>query len=432
MKQKNKWITITTVGFALFAMFFGAGNLIIPPFIGLYTGEDWWLGLLGFFITAIFAPFLGVMMVAVTGNTFTDLGKKLPPILINSLALLIILCIGPIIAIPRTGATTYEVGFKPFFPEMNSLVFSVVFFALVFVLSISKTKIVDVIGKVLTPFLLLALVLLILMGVMSPVKESLIEGESLMESFKLGFTEGYQTLDVLASVIFAGLIISGVINSGYTTEHEKTNITIWAGVVSTVALLFVYGGLIYLGAMTDYQTEGEVARSELLLYISKSVLGHNGTFVISVAISLACLTTAIALTSATGAFFENISKGRISYRIAVAVCSIVSLILSVNSVEEIINYAADILIFIYPVTFTLLLLILVFGRKVDYKLPYVLGMLMTALLSLISVFENMKWDFERLYHLKKSIPLSSYNLEWLLPSVIAFWVGYIISKISQK
>lgn len=199
-----------------------------------------------------------------------------------------------------------------------------------------------------------------------------------------------------------------------------------------MALLFVYGGLIYLGAMTDYQTEGEVARSELLLYISKSVLGHNGTFVISVAISLACLTTAIALTSATGAFFENISKGRISYRIAVAVCSIVSLILSVNSVEEIINYAADILIFIYPVTFTLLLLILVFGRKVDYKLPYVLGMLMTALLSLISVFENMKWDFERLYHLKKSIPLSSYNLEWLLPSVIAFWVGYIISKISQK
>jgi len=244
--MKSKLNTIIMVGFALFAMFFGAGNLILPPFIGLETGSEWLIALAGFFITAIIAPFLGVLMVAKAGTNFTDLRQKTHPLLIKIITLLVILCIGPLVAIPRTAATTFEVGIEPLFPSLSKKVFAVIFFGLVLALSLSKSKIVDIIGKFLTPFLLVVLGM-----VQAPAAETPATHTS-AESFIFGFTEGYQTLDVLASVIFAGIIIRAVTDKGYTKRHERTSVTFFAGAVSTLCLLVIYGGLIYLGAVTDY------------------------------------------------------------------------------------------------------------------------------------------------------------------------------------
>ena len=254
--RKSKWKTITTVGFALFAMFFGAGNLILPPFIGLRTEGEWAVSdervlyvlrrpakeLLGFFITAILAPFLGVLMVAKTGTHFTDLGKKTHPWLIKILTLLVILCIGPLVAIPRTAATTFEVGIQPLLPAFPKVWFIVLFFAVVTVLSISKSKIVSIIGRFLTPFLLIVLVLLIVLGVCFPPDSISSTAFTATESFSLGFLEGYQTMDLLASVIFAGIVIAAVIDSGYTSRNERVSVTFAAGMLSTLCLLFIYGG----------------------------------------------------------------------------------------------------------------------------------------------------------------------------------------------
>lgn len=428
MRKKNKILTITTAGFALFAMFFGAGNLILPPYIGLLSGEEWFWALVGFFITAIFAPFLGVLLVAMYGNSFMDLGKRLSPKLINILTFLIILCIGPLIATPRTAATAFEVGFLPFFPNLNAIVFSVLFFGVVLVLSISKSKIVDIIGQVLTPFLLVSLLILVVMGILNPPQMPMDTGAVPSEVFANSFVEGYQTLDVLASVIFAGIVISSVVDSGYSSPKEKTKIAIYAGIISTLALLFIYGGLIYLGATTDFSVAKEVSRTELLLYISKSILGEGGALVISVAITLACITTAIALSSATGDIFSQLSNGRISYKLGVIICVAVAGILSVNSVDEIIKYAVNILLFVYPIVFTLILLMLVFGKKVKTRVPYFLAILMASLLSLISIGENLGWKVAFLSTMKKAIPLQEYSLEWLLPSFFVFGISCLFSR----
>lgn len=432
--SKNKIITITTVGFALFAMFFGAGNLILPPFIGLMSGNQWSVSLSGFFITAIIAPFLGVLVVTKSGVTFTDLGRKVHPLLINVLALLIILCIGPLVAIPRTGATTFEVGFKPFFPELSNVVFAIVFFLIVWMLSISKTKIVDIIGKFLTPVLLVSLFALIFLGIFNPVKpveitSKIPEGQA----FSFGFVEGYQTLDVLASVIFAGIIIAAVINNGYTSARERVSITIWAGLISTLALLIIYGGLIYLGATSDYlannsKSISDISRTDLLLHISTSVLGKAGTLVMAVAIAFACLTTAIALTSATGSIFEKMSKGKIPYRLGVSLCTLISIFLSINGVDKIITYAVNILLFIYPIVFTLILCILLFGRFVEAKTPFIVAIFVTALLSIISVLKNLGLELNFLFRFKEMLPLNHYHLEWLLPSLVTFVIASFLCK----
>lgn len=435
--HKNKVVTITTVGFALFAMFFGAGNLILPPLIGLSTGSNWVEALVGFFISAIIAPFLGILVVTKSGTSFTDLGKKVHPKLIDILAVLIILCIGPLVAIPRTGATTFEVGIRPSFPELSNVVFAIIFFAIVLVLSISRTTIVNIIGKFLTPVLLLSLFALIILGVLYPAKPigEEIAGFYSPSAFSVGFTEGYQTLDVLASVIFAGIIISAVVSDGYSSVRERVKITISAGMISTLALLIIYGGLIYLGATSDYLeatgvSASEISRTNLLLHISTSILGKGGTFVMAIAIAFACLTTAIALTSATGSIFEKMSKGKIPYKLGVTLCTVVSAFISINSVDSIINYAINILLFIYPIVFTLILYILLFGRIVESKKPFIASIVVTALISLISVLKNLNlnWNLDFLFRIKEQLPLSGYHLEWLLPSLIIFVIFTTFSR----
>lgn len=435
--HKNKVVTITTVGFALFAMFFGAGNLILPPLIGLSTGRNWGEALIGFFISAIIAPFLGILVVTKSGTSFTDLGKKVHPKLIDILAVLIILCIGPLVAIPRTGATTFEVGIRPSFTELSNVVFAIIFFAIVSVLSISRTTIVNIIGKFLTPVLLLSLFALIILGVLYPAKPigEEIAGFYSPSAFSVGFTEGYQTLDVLASVIFAGIIISAVVSDGYSSVRERVKITISAGMISTLALLIIYGGLIYLGATSDYLeatgvSASEISRTNLLLHISTSILGKGGTFVMAIAIAFACLTTAIALTSATGSIFEKMSKGKIPYKLGVTLCTVVSAFISINSVDSIINYAINILLFIYPIVFTLILYILLFGRIVESKKPFIASIIVTALVSLISVLKNLNlnWNLDFLFKIKEQLPLNDYQLEWILPSLVVFVFVAIVTK----
>ena len=303
-----------------------------------------------------------------------------------------------------------------------------IFFGLVLALSLSKSKIVDIICKFLTPFLLVVLALLIILGIWQAPSAETPATHALVESFIFGFTEGYQTLDVLASVIFAG-IIRAVTDKGYTERHERTSVTFFAGAVSTLCLLAIYGGLIYLGAVTDYPLSKQVSRTDLLLHISHSILGRWGSISIAIAIALACLTTAIALTSAVGAFFEELTQNFISYKTGVIASSLISAVLSINSVDSIIDYTIHILLFIYLIVFTLILYVLLFEKFVSSRLPYITSILTTALLSLISSLRNMGAEMHHLYDWKEHLPLNDYNLEWLLPSFVVFVTAAVFSKI---
>lgn len=421
--MKNKFGTAVTLGFALFAMFFGAGNLILPPFIGLKSGTEWFAAVSGFFTTGIVAPFLGVLTVVLFGTSFTDLGRKVNPLVVTVLAFLIMLCIGPLVAIPRTAAATFEIGIQPLFPDFNNILFSVLFFGVVIFLSVSKSRIVDIIGNFLTPFLILSLGILVVMGIINPPDVSHISELNSQQSFVFAFHEGYQTLDVLASVIFAGIIISAAIDKGYTNANDRFKITIAAGLISMIALLFIYGGLIYLGAHSGFPLSETVSRTELLLHISNAVLGNNGTVVISFAVALACLTTAIALTSAMGSFLEKLTFGKINYKMGVLLTCLVSGYFSVKSVEEIIDYAVVILGFIYPITFALILTVLFFGKLIFSRAPFIAAVTVAALVASLSVFQHFNLFPQSVAQINSWLPLSQHQLGWLLPSFLAFFIA---------
>ena len=185
--------------------------------------------------------------------------------------------------------------------------------------------------------------------------------------------------------------------------------------------MLIYGGLIYLGATSGYLTDNEVSRTDLLLHISHAVLGKWGTTAVALAIGFACLTTAIALTSSVGSFFEDFTKGRLPYKVGVVLCTLVSIVLSINKVDSIIQYAAYILLFLYPIVFTIILDVLLFGNTVKSRTPYLVSIAVTAVLSFIDSCKT--WEvssLEQVYALKAYLPLDSYSLGWLMPSLLAF------------
>ncbi|MHC5308864.1 branched-chain amino acid transport system II carrier protein [Myroides sp. LJL116] len=434
----KRYSDATTIGFALFAMFFGAGNIILPPIIGLMTGSDWSFAVAGFSITAILGPFLGILAVLFSGDSFTDLGKRINSTLGWILATAIILSIGPLVAIPRTAATTYEIGVLSVFPSidpgMGAIISSIVFFGITALLSISPSKVVDIIGKYLTPLLLVILIWLLVIGITNPIDPAMLADLKNPEAFRIGFTEGYQTLDVLASVIYAGIIITAVKSKGYVKMGEKTNVALLSGFIAMFCLLFIYGGLVYLGVTSGYEYSGSLKRTELLLHISNGLLGKSGTLVLALCIALACLTTAIALVCATGTFFHSLTKGRLSYRLVVILTCVFSAVLAVEGVDKIIEYAGPFLGVIYPITLTLILYMVVFGKVVYRKAPFVAAILMTTILSLFSFSGSVALGYGNgeystmVNKVVNAIPLASYDVPWLIPSALAFGVVFFFGK----
>ncbi|CAM3363947.1 branched-chain amino acid transport system II carrier protein [Empedobacter stercoris] len=428
--RNRKLNNVLTLGFALFAMFFGAGNLLLPPMIGVEVGSNYFVAMLAFGLTGILLPFTGILSVVFSGNNFNDLGNRVDKRLAAILGTIIMICIGPLIAIPRTAATTFEVGIKPFFPTLDPIWGSMIFFAITILLAIRPSKVVDVIGNYLTPVLLVLLFLLITMGILNPTADFMPSELTMMQSFSKGFIEGYQTLDVLASVIFAGIIIAAARNKGYTDTKSKSQIVIISGLLSTTCLLFVYGGLIYLGA-TSGETNPTITRAELLIEISRNTLGHYGLIAIALCMAFACLTTSIALTSAVGTFFGRLTNGKLSYSVLVVLCTLISFGLSIKGVDEIINFAYPPLAFVYPITITLVIYIVLFGKIVKSKTPFVFALLASTIIAILGLLKLLGYFDESTVSSLNKIPFFEYDLGWVVPSIIGFGFGLLIDKIKK-
>lgn len=423
---------ITTLGFALFAMFFGAGNLLLPPFIGLHAADQWDWAIVGFGLTGILLPLLGVLSIINSGESFKDLGNRTHPDIATILGIIIMLGIGPLIAIPRTAATTFEVGLLPAFPNLSPIWGSILFFAVTFILSIRPSKVVNVIGNFLTPLLLILLIGMIIMGILFPLSPNIAQQMESMQAFKLGFIEGYQTLDVLASVIFSSIIIAAAKAKGYEKRKDKSRIVTSAGCLATFCLLLIYGGLIFLGAKSGYPVSTDVKRAELLLFISNKIFGTYGVLAISISIALACLTTAIALICAVGTFFSQLFNNRITYEWIVIICCLFSAVLAITGVEYIIQIAYPFLAFIYPIVITLVLYVLIFGRFIKARLPYIGALAGTTLFSTIYLLAGFDIHIRGAEKVLQSVPLAGYELWWVVPSIIGFAIFLICEKLKAK
>lgn len=413
MKQKKD---IIIVGLALFSVFFGASNLIFPPFIGVTSGSEWLTSFLGFILGDVGIILLSIYAIAKCGDYQSIVGRAGKNFGL-SLEIIMMLCLGPILAIPRTAATTFELSITPLISGVNPVVFSIIFFTLTLILTIRPTKVMDIIGKFLTPVLLVCLAFLIGKGILSPLG-TLNDEINSNELFVTGLTQGYQTMDALGVGGITAFMMASFIGKGYTTQQERIKLTIKATLLACCGLTLVYGGLTYLGATVSNQFDASVSQTALLVSITHQLMGQSGTVILGIIVAFACLTTAIGLTSVTSKYFEDVTNKKLKYEhIAIFIC-VFSTIASTIGVDQIIALSVPILTIIYPVSIILVILSLL-KKFFSNNLAFVFAGYTTLLISILTV-ANISF--------MNKLPLANLGLNWIIPALIVAILGEIIGS----
>jgi len=429
--MKKKLLDTIIIGFALFAIFFGAGNLIFPPYLGVTAGENWGITTLAFLISDPLLSIIAVMVVAALGGSALNVGRRIHPLFASALAAICVLLIGPIFAVPRTGASTHEIFVQSYFPSAPQWITSLVFFGIVLWITYKENSVMDAIGKYLTPILLLILFLIFVGAVLQP--NASFAATDRTGLFAQGFKEGYQTMDVLGAPLLAGVVMKDITRRGYLNKKDQFRMMFGVGIVAFILLALVYSTLAYSGASMSTVIDSTAQRAAMLTTIVKNLLGSWGQLAMGLAVCFACLTTAIGLTTTCGQYFEEVSKGKISYKKTILVTVAVEFIISLVGVDSLINLAVPVLTFIFPIMIALILFS-AFDQYIPYDWTYLGAVVGAGIVGLVQGINTLSQllggkllgDAVKLIG---TFPLATYGLEWIVPAFVGALIFTILAAI---
>ena len=434
------------LGFTLFALFFGAGNLIFPALLGQYAGENLWLAAIGFAITGVSLPLLGIMAIGFSGsNNLEELAGRVHPIYGVVFTIMLYMTIGPFFAAPRTGAVAYEIGLAPFVGEtyetLGLLIFTLIFFGVTLWLSLNPAKLVDRIGKILSPILVLLLGGLLVTAFFKPMGDfGEAQGEYAVTPFMKGFTEGYNTMDALASLVFGIIIISSIKSMGVKSRRGILSATAKSGLIAVTLLAAIYLGIAYLGATSTsilglFDTGGPVLSGAASHYF-----GTVGMMLLALLITLACLTTSIGLMTACAEYFNTLIP-KISYKLFVVLFTLLTFIIANFGLENIIKYSVPVLMFLYPLAIAIILLAFASPLFKHKRMVYISTIFVTFLISIIDGFKTLCKSLEIEYYgwldpiitfYEKNLPMYDVGLGWFIPFVIVLVVTGIVALLLSR
>lgn len=424
------------IGLMLFSLFFGAGNLIFPPFMGEAAGNKTWIVLLGFSITAVGFPVLGVIAVAKSGG-LTNLAKRVNPIFATIFTILIYVSIGPGLGIPRAGSLPFEMAVAPYLSENISLrialfIYTLIFFAISYWLSLSPNKLVDRMGKVLTPALLLLILVMVIGSFMKPLGEYgvAVNGYETSSFFK-GFLDGYLTMDTIAALNFGIVIAVAIRSKGVNDDKKVVSLSIKAGVIAGIILAVIYAMLAHLGATSGGRFGVTENGAQTLTNITTYIFGKPGAILLALIFTLACLTTCVGLITSCSQYFSTLTK-KISYENWVRLLTVFSMIIANMGLTKILSISTPILNAIYPIAIMLIALSMFNSIFKDNKYIYGLTILFTGIVSIIDAIGQMGLAKESLVKLISYLPLYKEGLAWIVPAILGIILGLIIKLIKEN
>ena len=431
---KLKGKQILSLSLMLFAIFFGAGNMIFPPAMGQQAGENFISGLLGFILTDAGIALLGMIAIVFVGSTIDDLGKLISKKFAVCLSIFIYLLIGPLFAEPRTGSVSFELAVVPYVSESNrwiaSLIFTGIFFLLTYYLSSNPKKIVGAVGNILTPILLISITAIFLKVLFttadsnsSVVYGTLAESQGVYKTmpFFQGMIEGYNALDGPAGLAFATIVIKALKDYGISDKKNIAKYTIISGIGAVCFLAIVYFMLAYIGAITETSFDNGGA---LLHAIATETYGGIGGIILGIAVTLACLTTSIGLTTSFADYFVNLFP-KFTYKQIAAVVCIFSFVISNVGLTTLVSVSLPILKIIYPVTVALILLSFLKNYIQERKMVYILGLLVTFIVGFVNSLNAISFIQPIDAFFASFLPLYEIGFGWFLPAIIAAGIGYL-------
>ncbi|MFC7678875.1 branched-chain amino acid transport system II carrier protein [Paenibacillus sp. GCM10028914] len=430
--QRIPFSKTLTIGLMLFALFFGAGNLVFPAMMGQNAGDQFWQANLGFLITGVGLPLLGTLALGFSGSkNLLALINRVHPWFAFGFTTLLYLTIGPLFAMPRTGSVSYEIAVKPYIDaEHGTLamaVFTVLFFAVTLLLSINPAKMVDIVGKILTPILIVCIAVLAIVAIAAPLGTPQEPGAGYAShAFFKGFQEGYLTMDALAALVFGIIVINAIQEKGITERKSILAVCFQAALIAASMLAVIYTSLTYIGA-SSVSTFGILANGgEVLTSVTNHYFGTFGGFVLGIIVLLACLTTSIGLTTACSSYVQKIIPG-MSYKSICIILSVISALLANIGLDQLIQFSVPVLAIIYPVAIVLILLTFLHDFFKGKRTVYGVSLLLTFLVSLVDGLKATPLNIEPIHDLfTQYLPLYGIGLGWLIPAIVGALIGLLL------
>ena len=422
---------IIALGFMTFALFIGAGNIIFPPIVAQQAGEHVWLAAIGFLITAVGLPVITIIALSRVEGSIQILSSPLGKVASIILTVVCYLAVGPLFATPRTATVSYEIGFSSYFGNSSSslLIYSIVYFAIVTLVSLYPNKILDTVGYFLSPLKIIALIILglsaafIPAGIVPPAINNYVSSP-----VSEGIVNGYLTMDTLGALVFGIVIVRAITSRGVTDKKLITKYAVIASIISGIGLTLVYLSLFKLG-MGSHEYAPNAANGAIILHAYvQHAFGDMGAYFLSAMIFIACMVTAIGLTCACAEYFSTLTK--IPYKVFVFILVGFSLVISNLGLTKLIAVSVPVLSAIYPPAIVVILL--GFFWKCFNNPSRVIAPV-TAVSLVFGIIDGLKVaGLEQfLPNFATHLPLSAQNLAWLIPSVIVLIICIVIDKVKQ-
>lgn len=420
------------LGFMTFALFLGAGNIIFPPSAGMAAGEQVWVAALGFLVTGVGLPLLTIVALARVGGGMGRLTAPLGKTAGSLFAVAVYLAVGPLFATPRTATVSFEMGIAPFTGATGTplLIYSLLYFALVIFLALKPGRLIDTIGKIITPVLLVALCVLGGAALLVPagaIGHSV--GSYQVAPFSQGFVQGYLTMDALGALVFGIVIATAIRDRGVTAPGLVTRYSVIAALIAAAGLSLVYLALFYLGA-TSHGIAGEAQNGVQILttYVSHT-FGAAGGLLLAVVITLACLTTAVGLLTACGEFFSELLS--VSYRSVVIAFGLFSLVVSNQGLDQLISVSVPVLVGLYPLAIVLVGLSLLERLWLAPRRVFVPVMAVALVFGLADALAAA--GFKALVPaVFARLPLAEQSLGWLVPVLLVLLLAALFDRVRGK
>lgn len=432
----------------LFGLFFGAGNLIFPIHLGQLSGANWVSAAGGFLISAICLPLFSILAISMTeSNSMYDLALPAGRGFALLFLILIHATLGLLVASPRTATVTFSMGVQPFIPKSwthwSLLLFSLVFFAAVFLLAYNEKSIIRNVGKILNPLLILVLTALFFIAFV--LKGQDVFALSMLPfdgkgtgNFITGFLEGYNTMDALAGLSFGVTIVAALKQFGQNDRNLRSRSVAKVGTLTMGFEALIYVFLIVLGASSLGYSKLTSEGGSAFTVIMQHYTGIIGASLLAVLTLLACLTTAIGLITSLaqdlGNRFPNIGYHRFLF-----IASLISFLIANFGLDQIIAYSSPILSFLYPLAIALIILGMMYPLIGRDKFMYRTTILLTMVPAVLDLIHNLPPFFAKFSLVAnfdkwadKFIPLYSVGLDFLPFLLAGILAGWLLSKITKK
>lgn len=413
-----------------FAMFLGAGNIIFPPFLGLEAGTQYLPAMFGFLLTAVGLPALTLIVLGRLSSS-GQLTEALPKPLAISFWVLLFTAIGPAFGMPRAVTVAYEMGIKPFFSGDHLLIFSVLFVGATLLLAFQRGKLVDYIGKVMTPLLVLMLAALALAAIITPL--GVLNGPSADYQYKAvtsGLIQGYMTMDAIAAVGFGWVIIKAIKDKGCESPQDIFQATLKVTLVYAVLMSACYLAMAYVGATSASISEGATNGGELLTRYVAEIFGPMGQYLLAGIIIMACLTTTVGLTNACAEYYQQTFRSPFAMT-AIIVTTITGVVANFG-LEKILEISLPAILILCPIAIALVLTALFLPttkRNLSTYVTIVVISLAFGSLDALHILGLLPASLAE--SLTSYVPLFEAHASWFLPVCTAILISKLISRKSN-